>query len=146
MGDAHSITQDFLDRQGEVTVAGDLEATLEWCDLPCTLESLDGRIIATTTAELRAICAAFIDKLKSKQFTHMVRRCLEAEFKGDDTIWAAYETRYIRSGNLLTEDPYVSFIILKRAPDRWKISMIQFAVIGDSPANAILRKWISDAD
>jgi len=35
--DARRITQDFLDRQGDATISGDVEATLDWCDIPCTL-------------------------------------------------------------------------------------------------------------
>lgn len=146
MNDARSVTQDFLDRQGEATISGDLEGTLAFCDLPCTLESLEGRTVARTEAEMRAICQAFIDNLRSRQLTHMVRRVLEADFKDEQTIWATYETRYIRAGKLLTEDPYVSFIILKRPADSWKISMLQLTASGDSPANATLRKWTPDAD
>ena len=139
--DARRITQDFLDRQGDATISGDLEATLDWCDIPCTLESMQGRAVATNMEEMRAICAAFIDGLKAKRLTHMVRHCLEAIFKGDDTIWATYETRYVRDGKLLSEDPYVGFVILKRKSDRWKISTMQFAVSSNSPANVTLRDW-----
>ncbi|MBU2959887.1 hypothetical protein KO516_03410 [Citreicella sp. C3M06] len=98
MEDARSIAQDFLDRQGEATNSGDVEATVGWCDIPCTLESFRGKIVATTEAEIRAICATFIDNLKAKRLTHMMRRCLEAVYNDDDTICATYETRYIKTG------------------------------------------------
>lgn len=138
---AHQITQDFLDRQGEATIAGDIEETLKWCDIPCTLESLQGRVVASTVDEMRAICTAFINELQEKRLTHLVRNCQEAVRKDDDTIWATYETRYVQSGSLLSEDTYVGFVILKRKKDRWKINTMQFAVSSDSPANVTLREW-----
>ncbi|AML52343.1 hypothetical protein [Falsihalocynthiibacter arcticus] len=143
-GSARSIAQDFLDRQGEATISGDVEATLGWCDIPCTLESIEGRAVAKNEAEMRAICVAFIKNLKEKRLTFMVRNCVEAILKDDDTIWAAYETRYVAEGNFRTEDPYVGFVILRRKEDRWKISTMQFAVSSNSPANATLRKWASE--
>lgn len=145
MQTARDIAQDFLDRQGAATLAADIEETLAWCDLPCTLDSLEGRVVATTEAQMRTICAAFIQRLKDRQMTDMARRCLEAEFKGPDTIWATYETRYVRAGNLLSDDPYVGFVILVRGADRWKISMMQFAVDGNSPAGETLRNRFPDA-
>lgn len=138
---ARTITQDFLDRQGDATMAGDVEATLEYCDIPCTLESLQGRAVANTRAEMRALCAHFIAEIQGKRLTHMVRRCLDAVRKGEDTIWATYETRYVRERQLLTEEPYLSFIILRRKEDRWRVSAMQFAVSKDSPANITLRDW-----
>ncbi len=103
---------------------------------------MQGRAVATDKVEMRAICEAFIDSIKSKRLTHMARRCLEAVFKDDDTIWATYETRYVRDGKLLSEDPYVGFVILRRKSDRWKISAMQFAVSSSSPANVTLRDWV----
>lgn len=137
---AQRIAQHFLDGQGAATISGNVDATLEWCDIPCTLESMQGRTVATTEAEMRAICVAFIEGLKARRLTHMVRRCLQAMFKDDNTIWATYETRYIRDGKLLTEDPYLAFVILRRRADRWKISSMQFAVSSDSLPNLALRE------
>lgn len=139
--DARRIAQDFLDRQGEATVSGDIEETLAWCDLPCTLESMDSKAVATNMAEMRAICASFIEGLKVKQLTHMVRTCLTAEFSDPDTLVAQYRTRYLRDGKWLADDPYIGTVVLRRKPDRWKISAMKFAVSNDSPANATLRAW-----
>ncbi|UWS80380.1 hypothetical protein N1037_04965 [Phaeobacter sp. G2] len=97
--------------------------------------------MATTEAEMRAICTMFIDNLKAKRLTHMVRRCIEAMFNDDDTICAAYETRYIRDGHQLAEEPYTGFVILRRNHDRWKISNMQFAGGNDSPVELTLRDW-----
>ncbi|WP_323008100.1 nuclear transport factor 2 family protein [Pseudorhodobacter sp.] len=136
--DARRIAQDFLDRTGEATIRGDVDATLDYCDIPCTLESMQGRAVATNTAEMRAICVAFIDRVKLKRLTYMVRNCLEAVFKDEETIWARYQTRYVTDGNLLTEDPYFGSVILRRKGDRWKVSAMQFAASSDSPVNAVL--------
>ncbi|MBY6161900.1 hypothetical protein KUV73_13505 [Mameliella alba] len=139
-GDARRIAQDFLDRQGDATVAGDVDETLAWCDLPMTLETMRGRTVVTTTEGMRAICVAFVEDLRNGQITHMVRSCLEAEFEDANTICATYETRYVRKGNLRAEDPYPGYVVLRRGPDRWRISSMQFAVTGESPANTTLRR------
>ncbi|RPE71249.1 hypothetical protein EDD53_0365 [Pacificibacter maritimus] len=144
MEDAVRIAQDFLDRQGEATMSGDLEATLGWCNIPCTLENSQGHTVARTEAEMRAICKMFIDTLKAKRLTHMVRHCVEAMFTDKDTICAAYETRYIKERHQLAEDSYAGFVVLRRGDDRWKISNMQFAGDNDSPVDITLRDWARD--
>lgn len=138
--EAQRIAQDFLDRQGEATVAGDIEATLLWCNIPCRLESLDGEVLVTSQEQMRAICVSFIENLRLKRLTHMVRHCREAEFDGKDTIYASYETRYLQGGKLLSEDPYVGYVTLRRTSDRWKISGMRFDDGKTSPPNATLRE------
>ena len=137
---AFRIAQEFLDHQGDATIAGDVDGTLDFCDIPCTLESIEGRVVAMDREEMRAICKTFIAGLKAKRLTHMVRRCIAAEFKDPDTVWATYETRYVRDNQLLTEEPYTGFVILRHRGDRWKISAMQFDVSGTSPANLTLRQ------
>ncbi len=122
-------------------MAGDVEATLDFCDIPCTLESLQGRAVVRSRAEMRAICNAFLSEMAGRRLTHMVRRCLDAVHKDDGSIWATYETRYVHERQLLTEEPYLSLVILKRCQGRWKASGMQFAVARDSPANTTLRGW-----
>lgn len=100
--------------------------------------------MVTDRAEMRSICSAFSDRFKEKRLTHMIRRCLEAGFQDPDTISVAYETRYVREGQLLADDPYYSFTILRRRAGGWKISNMQFDVSSDSPANVTLRNWQAD--
>lgn len=143
LNDACLITQDFLDRQGDATVAGDIDATLGFCDLPCTLESMDTLTVVTDVDQMRAICVRFVGELRSKRVTHMVRNCREAVRKDDITIWAAYETQYVCSGQFLNDDPYSAFVILKRRGEVWKISTMQFAVERQSAVNVSLVDWAS---
>lgn len=140
--DARQIAQDFLDHQGDVTLHGNVDATLDCCDIPCTMESIEGRVVATNRAEMRAICVSFINKLKIKRVTHLVRNCLEARFKDQDTIWASYKTRFVGDGNMMQEDPYVGYVVLKRRADGWKISTMQFLASSNSPANETLKHWV----
>lgn len=139
--DAFQITQDFLDRQGEVTLAGDIDATLEYCDLPCTLESMDTLTVVTDWDQMRAICVRFVEELRARRVSHTIRECREAVRKDDTTIWAAYETRHVSDGKFLNEDPYSAFLILKKRGGQWKISTMQFAVDRDSAVNASLTDW-----
>lgn len=140
MDSAIDIVQDFLDRQGDATVAGDIDATLAFCDLPCTLDSLDGSIVVTTETQMRAVCLGFINSLRARQVTYVVRRCQDAVFKDGDTIWATYETRYVSDTGVRAEEPYAGFVILRRRAGIWKISTMQFAVTGDTPVAAGMNK------
>lgn len=124
---------------------GDVDATLEWCDLPCTLETVEQRVVVTTEAHMRAVCAAFIETLRTKRLTYMIRRCLDAKFRDDETLWVSYETRYVRDRAILADESYLGFVILRHRGDRWKISTMQFAADGSSPSNVALNKSASKA-
>jgi len=143
--DALRIAQDVLDRSGADVLAGDLDATIGWCAVPCIIETLENRVVAHSRAELQAICEGFIETLRSKHVTHMVRRCLDARFDGEADLSAVYETRYVDAGNALTEDPYTVFVRMTRneADGNWKIRRFQFAVTGDSPPGTTLRQWMA---
>ncbi|SLN58467.1 hypothetical protein AQS8620_02592 [Aquimixticola soesokkakensis] len=138
--EARMIAQDFLDRQGDATLSGDLDATLAWCDIPCTLETMEHRIVAHNLEEMRAICASFIQQMKVREHTHMVRRCLEASFDGHDSLKAAYETRYVSKGARLEEGPYFGLVTLRRRATGWKISAMQFAATEESAVTATMRE------
>lgn len=90
---------------------------------------------------MRAICLSFIESLRVKHVTHMVRRCLEAEFQGRDKLLLTYETRLVSDGQFLTANPYVAFAILRRREAGWKISTMQFAADRQNPASTALRHW-----
>lgn len=137
--EARLIAQDFLDRQGEATISGDLELTLDWCDIPCTLETMGNKVVAQNHEEMRAICVAFIQRLKTKRFTHMVRQCIEAAFVDENTLSAAYETRFVSDGAHLAEGPYYGFVILRKRETGWKISSMQFADDSENSVDATLK-------
>ncbi|SDY96196.1 hypothetical protein [Citreimonas salinaria] len=139
--DAHRIAQDFLNRQGQASIRGDVAAAMASLDIPFTLESMEGRTVATSEAEVKAICVAFIEGLQENRLTEMVRRCLDASFMDDHTVCATYETRYVGDHNQLAGDPYLGFIVLREKDDGWKASNIQLAVNKKSTANVALRDW-----
>ncbi|GAA4223879.1 hypothetical protein J4E08_23055 [Sagittula sp. NFXS13] len=136
---ALEIVQDGLDHHAGATMSGDIDTMMAYSDIPCAIETLSGRVIAANTSEMRAICEALVCSINAKKLSHMVRRCFEAEFKDDDTIWATYETRFLRNGVELAEDTYTSFIILKKRIDGWRFSGIQLLVSEGDPVSATLK-------
>jgi hypothetical protein len=134
--DARHITQDFFDRQGEALVAGDNEAGQAFWDLPCTLENMDRRTVVATPEDMQAIFDCFVRQMQSQQLTDMVRTCREVTAKDPTTIWATYETRFIRDGKFLSDLQYTAFVVLRMRDDRWKASTLQMAV--DNPLSASL--------
>lgn len=141
--EARAIVQNGLDRHGEATMAGDIDAMAEFSDVPCEMETLSGKAVATTAAEMRDICRNFADTLRMGHLTHLVRRCLEAKFKDPDTIWAIYETRFLRNGIELVGEPYMSFLILNRHADGWKFASIQLLVSEGDPFSSTVRERLS---
>lgn len=140
---ALEIVQDGLDRHARATLSGDIDAMMKYSDIPCAIETMAGKVVATNRAEMRTICEALVHSIKVRQLSDMVRRCLEAEFKSDETIWATYETRFLRNGVELAEDTYTSFMILKKRTDGWRFSSIQLLVNEGDPVSATLKNWFS---
>lgn len=136
---ALQIVQDGLDWRARATLSGDIDAMMAYSDIPCAIETLSGKVVATNTSEMRAICEALVYSIKAKQLSHMIRHCFEAEFTSEDTICATYETRFLRNGVELAEDTYTSFIIVKRRIDGWRFSSIQLLVSEGDPVSATLK-------
>ncbi|MFW2542286.1 hypothetical protein ACN2XU_06565 [Primorskyibacter sp. 2E107] len=136
---ALEIVQDGLDRHARATLSGDIDMMMAYSDIPCTIETMAGKVVATNRAEMRAICEALVHSIEVRQLSDMVRRCLEAEFTSEDTIWATYETRFLRNGVELAEDTYTSFMILKKRADGWRFSGIQLLVSEGDPVSATLK-------
>lgn len=140
---ALDIVQDGLDKHARATLSGDIDAMMKYSDIPCAIETLAGKVVATNPSEMRAICEALVHSIKIRQLSHMVRRCFEAEFTSDDTIWATYETRFLRNGVELAEDTYTSFMIVKKRTDGWRFSSIQLLVYEGDPVSATLKNRFS---
>ena len=140
---ALEIVQDGLDRHARATFSGDIDTMMAYSDIPCAIETLSGKVVATNTSEMRSICEALVYSIKAKQLSHMVRRCFAAEFNSEDTIWATYETRFLRNGVELAEDTYTSFIIVKKRADGWRFSSIQLLVSEGDPVSATLKNQLA---
>jgi hypothetical protein len=140
--EARTIVKGGLDRHGEATQAGDIDAMMKFSDISCKMETFSGSVVATTAAEMRVICKKLVHSLQFRQVSHMVRRCLDAQFKGPETIWATYETRFIRADKEIAKDTYMSFIILNNRATGCKFSSIQVLVSDDDPISSNLKGLI----
>lgn len=120
-------------------MASNIDAMLEFNDMPCVMETLSGRVVATTTHEMRIICESFVRSLQLRCLSHFMRQCLDAKFKGPDTIWVTYETRFLRNGAEITGETYMSFTILTKRSEGWRFSNIQLLAAEDGPVSSTLK-------
>lgn len=121
----------FPDTPGEVmeyildeTASGIFEdgyvRLLDCLSLPHEVESFDGFRRMETPTDLRD----YIDRMRvyyrSIGVTDLVRRVLEAEFRGPDTVVGTHETRLVGNGVLLA-DPYPVFSEVRRIDGKWRL-------------------------
>ena len=137
------IVQGSLDIHGQAVIAGNIDKMMEFTDVPCMIDTASGRLEAETVEEMRAICEQFALTLRKMCLTHIVRRCLDAQFKDPETIHAFYETRYIQHGTQIFRDPYRTFMIAKLRPQGWKFNNIQLLVDGSDPVTAMMQEHVA---
>ncbi|MER5170210.1 hypothetical protein [Thioclava kandeliae] len=124
---AMAMAQTFLDENVEALLSNDFEAIRRMCSLPFRLETMDKKRILRTTEGLKTASTACYESLRSRNISHIIRRCLEAAWCDPETICVLYETRYVSGGRFLTYEPYLSLATLRLEEGRWKLSSMQFA-------------------
>ncbi len=117
---AEELVRLFLDKTGASILNGDFATYAACFHLPQRVETFDGIKLLETEDDLRAMYLIVRDWLVNKGATDLARDLLVAEFRGDDLIVGAYETRIMRGTELLA-DPYPNFSSLARIDGIWKI-------------------------
>lgn len=130
---AMAIAEELLKRTGDAYVSGDAEAFADCFLLPQEIDTLDGKRLITTRAEIIATFEAMREYFRVEGITIMDRRCVSAEFSNPDTITHTHESRLLR-GDMQVREPYPSLSVLRRVDGEWKIAYSQY-IITDSPAH-----------
>ena len=111
--------------------SGDFEAFLDCFELPHPVETFEGRRVIEDRVELHAVFQAVRRHYKSLGVTMIARHCVEATFKGANTVEATHMARLMRR-NALVQAPYPVFSVLRRVGGFWKIAHSKYA-IADAP-------------
>lgn len=120
--EASAVSEYLLDRTGQALDVGDFDTFRDCFLLPQVMETFSGRREIRSTEDLRSIFDNVRGGLAASGVTHMVRRCLSAEYRDPRTIAATHETRLIRTGAILARDPYPVFSLLRHVDGDWRIA------------------------
>lgn len=117
---AEELVRQFLAKTGKSVLTGDFATYAECFHLPQNFETFDGPRLLETTQDLNAVFLSVQKWLLNMGATQFARDVLAAEFRGDDLVITAYETRIMR-GNELLADPYPNYGSIARVDGTWKI-------------------------
>jgi len=113
------------------------DAFLSCMSLPQKIETFAGqRFIASPQEMHRMFLAVRMYHIKNG-VTDIVRHCVEAAFKDPHTVAATHETRLV-SGDIMTQDPYPGFSVLKFDGETWRIASMSYAIEDRDDLNAAL--------
>lgn len=129
---AREISEYLLERTGRALMSGDL-ALFESCiALPQHLESFDGRVYCETPEHFQTIFFSVVAHLRNSGVTQMIRHCVAAEFRDENTVEATHEARLL-AGDQVVQPAYPVFSVLKRIDGVWKITYSMYAIT-EAPA------------
>ncbi|MEL6465091.1 MAG: hypothetical protein AAFQ58_09000 [Pseudomonadota bacterium] len=135
---AADISEHLLAQTGDAMMSDDFDSFATRFFLPYTIETVDGQRAITTRADLKTTFIAVRAHLVKHQVTLMARHCVSASFRGPDEVAATHETRLI-SRDILVQDPYPAFSVLKRQDSGdWQITYTSYVIIDSAELNGAL--------
>ena len=130
---ARDVSEHLLERTGRAIMAGDFAGFAACFALPQEIDTFVGPRKIETLEELEATFKDVGRHYRSLGVTQLVRHCVDARFRDEDTVESTHETRLL-NGDILAQAPFPVFSILKRTDEGWKIASGQYA-IADAPAH-----------
>ncbi|WP_299045810.1 hypothetical protein [uncultured Tateyamaria sp.] len=135
---AQDVSEHLLARTGDAMLSGDFDRFAGFFLLPYEVETLDGKRLIETRSDLRVTFDSVHAHLVKQQVTLMARHCVSASFRGPDEVAATHETRLI-SRDILVQQPYPAFSILRKQPDgNWRITHTSYVIVDSTDLNAAL--------
>jgi len=117
---AEALAHAFLDKTGTSILNGDFQTYASCFHLPQRVETFDGLKLLETENDLKSVYESVHNWLLKMGATDFSRHILAAEFRGEDVLGVAYETRIMRDTELLA-DPYPNYGRIARIDGTWKI-------------------------
>jgi hypothetical protein len=134
---AREVAEGLLAKSGAALMSGDFDSFLECFALPQDIATFDGRKTIKTADDLREIFEGVRKLNRRRSITQVVRQCLEAEFRDENTITATHQSRNL-SGDILVQGPITAYSIVENFEGVWKITYSQYAALDDPELNKTL--------
>lgn len=125
---ARAIIEEMLLVTERAVLSGDFGPFRPCIRLPFTIETFEGSRTVKSLTGLRRLFEHMNDYYRAEGVTGMARRCLEAEFRGQDQITGLYETRLVHYGQLLERPPFVTLVELGREAMGWQVKRAQYVM------------------
>jgi hypothetical protein len=130
---AKKISEDLLERTRLGLIEGDFDTFAACFVLPHEVDTIDGRRMIRTPEEFRKMFNNIVRFFEETGVTELSRQCIEASFKDENTIGATHKSRVLK-GEVLVQDPYPAYSILKCFDGHWKVTFSQYSIL-DKPAH-----------
>ncbi|WP_147111510.1 hypothetical protein [Tateyamaria sp. syn59] len=133
------ISETLLAKTGDALLSGAFETFAACFSLPYTVETVNGQNVIGSRNSLRTTFDAVHGHLVKQQVTMMARHCVSASFRSPDEVAATHETRLI-SRDILVQEPYPAFSLIKRQPDgSWKVHFTSYVIVDSTELNNALQ-------
>ncbi len=140
---SRQVAEELLQRTGEALDSGDFELFCSAFAFPNIIETFDGRRVIETKETLRDVFERTREELEHASVTDVIRHCVEVKFLDEDTIYSTHETRLMQE-NVLIQDPFPVFSVIRRTPEGWKGVYSSYALPDVSSFNPIFSKLLHD--
>ena len=134
---ASDVSQALLDITGEAMLKGDFESFASVFNTPQLMATMAGPIYMETTEDMRRAFDEMHKHLKGIGATHMVRKCVVAEYTSPTRIEATHTCELLMNGKRLN-GPYPAFSVLEKIDGNWMVTGSEYALeANDGQALAI---------
>jgi hypothetical protein len=134
------IVDDILTRTSEALLRGDFQRFMGDMALPQRFVTPDKDMNIDSFEDAEGVFRAVQTFLFTNNVAQIVRNCIAAEFRDENTISATHETRFINEDMLLVQAPYPTFSILRQIESRWMIVEMQSGMVETSELARALRR------
>ena len=132
------ISETLLARTGDALLSHDFDTFAECFCMPYSIETVNGHRTIESQADLRLTFDAVHAHLAKQQVTIMARHCVSAIFRSPDEVAATHETRLI-SRDILVQEPYPAFSLIKRQPNgSWQVGFTSYVIVDSTDLNNAL--------
>ncbi|PJI84957.1 hypothetical protein BC777_2951 [Yoonia maricola] len=124
---ASDVSQALLDITGDALMKGDFDAFASVFHTPQHMATMAGPIYMETAEDMRRAFDEMHKHLQGIGATHMVRRCVVAEYKTPTRVEATHTSEVLKDGKRLS-GPYPGFSVLEKIDDKWKVTASEYAL------------------
>ena len=124
----------MLETTGRALMTGDFELFAGCFAYPQELQTFIGRRILRTEEDLNDVFRAVRTHYMKLGVTELVRTCVEAAYKDDNTIEAVHETRLL-SGTTIVQAAFPVMSTLRYIDGRWQVKGTTYAMPSDEDSN-----------
>ncbi|UWR23110.1 hypothetical protein [Sulfitobacter sp. S190] len=135
--ETYDIAREVMNGTRDALMCDNFDAFVRYFRLPQHMETIEGKRLVETKADLRQVFDAVRQYFVRTGITGLDRELIRAEQKAPHLIEYLYETQMI-SENTLFALPYPTFSMLCKTPDGWQIYYTMYGMMNADQHHAAL--------